>query len=306
MSEGKVARGKPIPEEKKKLVENITEKVKNSRTILIASIKGLPASQFQKIKKSLRGKAEVVVAKKSIVIRAIGRVEKGVVQNLKKQIEADIALIFSDIEAFELAGILIDNQSSAKAKVGDVAPEDINIEPGPTNLMPGPAISELGAVGLKVKVENGKLAIVQGTTIIKEGKIIDEKVANVMGKLNITPMKAGFIPVSAYDAEREIIYYEISIDKEKALEELRNAISKSLGFAINIGYSAKETVSYFIAKAGMEEKTLVNKIGLGEDSNGKTNGSGSDGEVKEDNFEVMKEEKKEEVKEEKPSEEGEK
>jgi len=256
----KKVREKPIPEEKKKLVEYIAEKIKTSKTVLIASIKGLPASQFQKIKKSLRGKAEIIVAKKSIVIRAISKIEKGVLQNLKKNIDADIAFIFSNTDAFELAGILVDNQSSAKAKVGDIAPEDITVEPGPTNLMPGPAISELGAVGLKVKVEGGKLAIVQGAVIVKEGEVINEKAVNVMGKLNITPMKVGFIPLSAYDATNETIYEKIRIDKKGALEELRTALSKSLGFAINVGYSSKETVTYFIAKAALEEKALSTKL----------------------------------------------
>jgi large subunit ribosomal protein L10 len=287
MSEENLSREKAIPEEKIRLVDDIAEKVKKSKTILIASTKGLPASQFQKIKKSLRGKAEVIVAKKSIVIRAVEKVEKGALQNLKKEIGADVALIFSEIDAFELSSLLIDSQSPAKAKVGDIAPEDIEIEAGPTELIPGPAISELGAVGLKVKVENGKLAIVQGRTIVKEGEAIDDKAANVMAKLNITPMKVGFIPVSAYDAKEEKIYTEIRIDKEGALQELRTALSKGLGFAINLGYSTKETITYFIAKAGLEEKALSSKLGESKP---------------EDKKEEVKEDKKEE--EEKPAEES--
>ncbi|MBI5804169.1 50S ribosomal protein L10 [Candidatus Pacearchaeota archaeon] len=247
-------------EEKKKLVEEISEKMKKSRTILIASTKGLPASQFQDIKKKLRGKAEVFVAKKSIVLRAIAKTERGAIQNLKNKIGADVALIISDIEAFELASLLIDNQSSAKAKVGDVSPEDIRIEPGPTDLMPGPAISELGSVGLKVAVEEGKLAIRQGATIVKQGEKINDKVAGVMGKLNILPMKVGFIPLSAYDSKSDSIFAEIKIDKKGTLNELKELIKKSLGFAINVGYNTKETITYFIVKAGMEEKALSRMI----------------------------------------------
>jgi len=250
-----------IPEYKKKQVKEIAEKIKSSNTVLIASTKGLPASQFQKIKKSLRGKAEVVVAKKSIVIRAIASVEKGALQNLKEQIGADICLMFSELDAYELAGILIESQSASKAKAGDIMPEDIDVEAGPTELMPGPAISELGAVGLKVKVENGKLAVAQNATIAKEGDVIDDKVASVMGKLNITPMKVGFIPVAAYDGKDDAVYTNIKIDKEGALETLREAIGKAFGFAVNIDYVNEQTVKFFIAKACLEEKALSAKIG---------------------------------------------
>jgi large subunit ribosomal protein L10 len=252
-----------IPQYKKDLVAKIAEKIKKSNTVLIASTKGLPASQFQKIKKSLRGKAEVVVAKKSIVVRAIASVEKGALQNLKDKVGADVCLMFSDMDTYELAGVLVDNQSASKAKAGDAMPEDIEIEAGPTELIPGPAISELGAVGLKVKVENGKLAVVTNTVIAKEGDVIDDKVASVMGKLGIEPMKVGFIPVTAYDAKDDMVYTEIKIDKEGALASLREAVEKALGFAVNVGYTVKETIGYFIAKAGAEEKALSAKVGEG-------------------------------------------
>jgi len=249
-------RVKAIPDYKKELVKLIAEKIKNSKTVLIASIKGLPASKFQIIKKKLRGKAEVFVVKKSTIMRAISEAGKGSLQNLKSLIGSDVALMFSDIDAFELAGLLVDNQTSAKAKEGDLAPEDIEVEAGQTDLMPGPAISELGAVGLKVAVEGGKLAIKNNAIIVKKGEIISSKVVGVLGKLKIMPMKVGFIPVAAYDSTAEKIYEEIKIDKKGALENLRIGISKALGFAVSVGYVCDGTISYFIAKAGLEEKAL--------------------------------------------------
>lgn len=250
-----------VPEYKKKLVNEIAEKINGSRSVLIASIKGLPASQFQQIRKSLREKADVLVTKKSLLQRAIGSVEKGALQNLKGKIDADVCVIFSHVDAFELAGILIDSQTPAKAKPGDVAPRDIDVEPGPTELMPGPAISELGKVGLKVAVEGGKLAIKNSATLVKEGEEINSDVASVLGKLDIFPMNVGLIPISAYDSEEDKFYAEIKIDKEGTLEELRNAISKALGFAVGVSHTTKETVAYFIAKAGREEKAIENLLG---------------------------------------------
>lgn len=252
----KVVREKDIPESKKKLVADLAEKMKTSPTVLIASTKGLPGSQFQQIKKNLRGTAEVKVAKKSAVIRAIDSIDKGAIKNLKKQIGADIALFFSDKDAFELSGILSESQSPTKAKAGDVAPEDIRIEPGPTDLVPGPAISELSGVGLKVAVENGKLAIKVGTTVVKEGGIINAKVASVLAKLGVEPMRVGFVPLAAYDSKSDQVYVGIKIDKEETLEELKNLIGKAMSFAINVGFTNKETICYLLGKAGMEEKAL--------------------------------------------------
>ena len=252
----KVKRDKPIPEYKLKAVEDLKKDLETSKTVLLASTSGLPGGQYHEIKKKLRGKADVKVTKKSLLFRAIDKSDKKGLQELKENIGADIALFFSDLDAFELSGILGDYQSPVRAKGGDIAPEDIEIEPGPTELMPGPVISELSSVGLKVAVEDGKIAIKQGATVVKEGEEIDENLAGVLSKLGVIPMKAGFEPLSAYDAEADKVYVGIKIDKEGALEELRTAIGKAFGFAVGKGIVNNETVKYFIAKAGLEAGSL--------------------------------------------------
>lgn len=288
----KYVRAKQIPEGKKKAVKELVEAMKKSKTVLIASMKGLPGGQFNSIKKKFRGKADLKVAKKNLIYRAIDDTGKGALQELKKNIEADFVLFFSDLDAFELSGMLSDSQSPAKAKAGDIAPFDIEIEPGPTDLLPGPAISELSGVGLKVAVKEGKLEIMQGATVTKEGQAITDKVAAVLGKLGIEPMKVGFLPVAAYDSKEDKVYVGIRIDKEGTLEELKNLIGKALGFAINVEYPTDKTIAYFIAKASAEEKALEKLAGKPAEP------------VVEEKSEENAEEKKEEVTEEPKAEEA--
>ncbi len=248
--------GGSVSEEKKRYVGLLQEMFTKNKSVLIASSKGLPSSQFQEIKKKFRGKAAFVVAKKTSVLRALSGVQKGALQNLKNYIQADNVLIFSDIDVFELSGMLVESQSPTKARIGDIAPEDIVIEPGPTDLLPGPAISELSGVGLKVAVEGGKLSIKKGATVVKRGEPIQEKVVNVLGKLNILPMKVGFIPLAAYDGLNDVVYENIKIDRKAALEELRQVIRNAFGFAVHISYTTKETISFILGKARREEMVI--------------------------------------------------
>lgn len=252
----KQTREKAIPAYKIERVAQLTKSITSHKTLLIASTRKLPSSQFHEIKKKLRGKAEINIAKKSLVIRAIDASKDSSMEGLKAHVGADVALFFSDLDPFALSGLLADNQSPAKAKAGDIAPTDITVEPGPTDLVPGPAISELSGVGLKVAVEGGKLAIKQPATIVKQGEAIKENVASVMAKLGIFPLKVGFEPLAAYDGREHKVYVGIKIDKKGTLESLREAIGKGRGFAINVKYVSKETVPYFISKAGLEEKAL--------------------------------------------------
>ena len=245
-----------VSEAKKKIVGDLAELIKTKKTILVASIKDIPASQFQEIGKKLRGKAVVKVPKKNLIFRAIDDSGKEAVVELKDKIKDSVAILFSDVDAFELAGDLVNNKSFVKAKAGQEAPEDITIEAGPTELLPGPAISELGALGIQVQIENGKITIREPKVVAKKGEIISAGAADLMAKMDIKPFSVGFVPLVAFDAEANKIYTEIKIDKEATIEELKTAFGRALPFAVEIGYSAPETISFLIGKAGQEANVL--------------------------------------------------
>ena len=69
----KTKRENPIPEYKLKTVKELEELIKKKRTILIASIKNIPGSQFQEIVKKLRGKAIVKIPKKNLIFRELDK-----------------------------------------------------------------------------------------------------------------------------------------------------------------------------------------------------------------------------------------
>jgi large subunit ribosomal protein L10 len=254
---------KQIPEIKKEIVKELEKLMKNKKTILIASIKNIPGNQFQEISKRMRGKAIVKVPKKSLMFRAIEDMNSNDFNKLKEKIDESFAILFSDLDSFELAGELLRSKTPAKAKVGQIAPEDIEIQAGPTDLVPGPAISELGAVGLKVQVEGGKLSIKENKVIVKKGDTISQKAADIMSKLDIKPFTIGFIPLCGFDVKENIFYNEINIDTEKTLSDLKYAHGKALPFAVGIGYTSEDTIKYLLMKAGAYCKK-INRILTGE------------------------------------------
>ncbi len=245
-----------IPDYKIKTVKELEDLINNKKTILIASIKNIPGSQFQEIVKKLRGKAIVKVPKKSLIFRAIEEAGNESVKKLKENIKESFAILFSELDAYELAGELLNNTSPAKAKPGQEAPEDITIEEGPTDLVPGPAISELGALGIQIQIEKGKIHIKKSKVIVKQGEKISKKAADLMAKLDIKPFKIGFIPICALDTQEGKLYSEIRIDKEGTINELKEAYSKTIPFAVAIGYPTEDTIKFLLVKALAHASTL--------------------------------------------------
>lgn len=252
-----------VPDFKKKSVSELGKLMKEKSTVLVASIKNIPGNQFQEIVKGLRSKAIVKVPKKNLIFRAIEDTKSEDLKQLEGKIDDSFALLFSDLDSFELAGELLRSKTPAKAKTGQIAPEDIEIQAGPTDLVPGPAISELGAVGLQVQVEGGKLSIKANKVIVEKGKVISQKAADVMSKLDVKPFSIGFIPLCAYDSKDKKFYAEINIDAEGTLNNLKYAFGKALPFAVEIGYISNDTVKIMIMKAGAQAKR-INRIMTGE------------------------------------------
>ena len=245
-----------VSELKVRTVKDLDKLIKTKKTILIASIKNLPASQFQEISKKLRGKAIVKVPKKNLMFKAIDDSDEAI-QGIKNQINDSVAVLFSNLDCFELARDLVSNKTSIKAKKGQEAPEDIEISAGPTELVPGPAISELGALGIKIQIKDGKIEIKEPKIIVKKGEKISQSACDIMNKLDIKPFETGFIPVAGFDLKEKKLYLNINIDLKGTLENLKTAYSKALAFAVEIGYSNNETIRFLIGKAGMHEKKLA-------------------------------------------------
>ena len=181
-------------------------------------------------------------------------------KDLVPYVDDSTAMLFSDTDAFELSGILADEKSPAKAKAGMIAPSDIEVKAGPTELIPGPDISALSAVGLIPKVEKGKIAVMKDKIIAKEGDEITEPLAAIMAKLDIIPFEVGVDPVAAYDNDTKKVYADIKIDKEAFMEGLMNDYGRAVPFSVEIGYVNDITLDFILARAAAEEGILTRTI----------------------------------------------
>ncbi len=242
--------------EKEKAVKELAKQIQEAKTLMIVDIKGLPSPQFQSIKKELREHAQIKVAKKNILKRIIKELGKESALGLEKELKENCAFAISDLDGFELARILAKEKTPVYAKAGQEAPEDIEVKAGPTNLLPGPAISELGSLGLQVAVEEGKISIKTPKIVVNKGQEISSNAASLFQKLDIKPFNIGLEPIAVYDIKKEKIYTNIKIDSEEAIKNLKACAGKALGFAQKIIYYCKDTIGYLLAKANANKNAL--------------------------------------------------
>ncbi|MFH1237586.1 MAG: 50S ribosomal protein L10 [Candidatus Aenigmatarchaeota archaeon] len=245
-----------VSERKKLAVEQLKADFKKYPVVGIVDMYKLPAKQLQEIKDSLRGKAVIKMAKKSVIKLAMEGAVSGL-EKLEEKIRNQPAILLSDVDPFELARVIDASKSSASAKPGDIALRDIVIKEGPTSLKPGPVIGELQRVKLPAGVDGDKIVIKKDAVIVKEGEHITKPVADVLMKLGIQPMEIALTLMAVYD--RGMIYGRdiLFIPREKYESDLINAYRCAFNLALTIGLPTEATLPILIGKACREAMSLA-------------------------------------------------
>ncbi|MEK6900311.1 MAG: hypothetical protein AABX05_04260 [Nanoarchaeota archaeon] len=148
------------------------------------------------------------------------------------------------------------NKSEAPAKAGQIAPRDIIVKAGPTSFAPGPIISELAAVGIKTKVNAGKLEIIQDTKVAKEGDVITPKLAETLKRLDIKPMEIGLNLVAVWEDGLLFDAKQLHIDEKEYAQNITQAASWAMNLAVEAAYTTKETTDLLLQKAFREAKAV--------------------------------------------------
>ena len=245
---------KTVRPEKLKEVEDLSSSLKSYDVIGILNLYKTPASALQKIKTYLRGKAIIKVSKKSILLRALDKAGK---QSLKEFAVGYPALILTNVNSFKMYNSLRKRKIPASAKAGDVAIRNIEVKSGPTDLMPGPAISTLTKVKIPAKVEGGKIAIMKDVVVCKTGEIISMDLASALQLLKLQPMEVGLNVVVMED--KGVLYKaeQLFVDEDKILNDIQRAIQNAFNLSMNANYPTKETIGFMISKAYLNAKQLA-------------------------------------------------
>jgi large subunit ribosomal protein L10 len=254
-----------VSERKKTAVEQLSRELKEYSVIGMLDMFKLPAKQLQEIRDSLKGKALIKMAKKNVIKLAIENAGMENLQKLEGVIKNQPALLLSNVNPFELAGVIEASRSSASAKAGDIATKEIMIKAGPTSLKPGPVIGELQRVKLPAGVEGDKIVIKNDTVIVKEGGEITKPVAEVLMKLGIEPIEISLNMLAAYD--NGTIYGSdlLFIPKERYENDLITAYKNALGLALGMDFPVPEALPLMIAKAYREAMAIAYNTGTRED-----------------------------------------
>ena len=242
-----------ILQEKAKAVEEIGSLIRKHKVIALANLQKVRAAQLQVLRKKLKADAYVRVIKNTLIRRAVTQVkDRPNLEKLEEHLADSTIFLFTDLNPFRLVLLLEKSKFNTTAKSGDVAAFDVIVPAGNTGQPPGPIISQLGAVGLKTRIESGSVWVNKDTLVAKKGGIISERLAAVLSKLGIKPVEAGLVLKAVYDDGVLLAEDQLRLDLGKTRTDVREAYKAALYLSIDSAYPMTENIRLLLQKAHHE------------------------------------------------------
>ena len=244
-------------------VDELKDIVGREGIVGVVDISGVPAKNMLDMRSSLRGMLTMTMAKKSLI--RLAWKEAGLSEeNLETLLEGAIqpcVVHTNSLNCYELFDEL-EKTRQGRAKEGEIAPEDIVVEAGPTEFGPGPIVGEFNAVGIPAKIDKGAVAIQKTVTVVNKGDPIEGELGLMLSKLGINPIEIGLILMGVIDDGQVLSSSELDLDTDGLRNDIIQATSGAFNLACNVQWFSSATMPALLSKASSEALSVALEAGV--------------------------------------------
>jgi large subunit ribosomal protein LP0 len=218
--------------------------------IVLATCDNIGSSHMQNIRKSLRGKGELLMGKNTLIRKALrlNAEEHPDWVNIVPHIKQNVGLVFTKQELGDIKDVLLASKVPAAAKAGAVAPNDVVVPAGITNLEPTKT-SFFAALDIATKITRGNVEIISDVALIKSGEKVGNSQAALLQMLGIKPFEYGLKLTQVYD--NGSIFPASLLDRtvEGLLETFAFAVSRVASVSLGVSYPTLPALPHVVSRA---------------------------------------------------------
>jgi large subunit ribosomal protein LP0 len=205
--------------------------------VLIVGADNVGSHHMQSIRKSLRGKAVLLMGKNTMVRKAIRGIAESnpKLQTLLPYIKFNVGLLFCKDDLSGIKKTVSELRVAAPAKVGAICPNDVIVPAGPTGMEPTQT-SFLQALNIPSKIVKGQVDILNDVRILQKGQKVGQSESSLLAKLNIKPFSYGLSILTVYD---EGSIYDVAVlDMSDAdiVAKFNAGVGKVAALSLGLGY----------------------------------------------------------------------
>jgi large subunit ribosomal protein L10 len=237
------------PKRKVQMYQQLQELPKKYKAVSIIQMRKVRSTQILPLRKSLKGEVEFVCVKDKVAAKALETLDVPGIKEMIGELKGQIMFIFTDMSPFKLNVLLAKNKIMMAARGGDIASMDIVVPAKNTGIAPGPMLTEFKEAGIPTKIDQGTIWIAKDSTPVLKGEPINEKLASILGKLDIKPVEAG-------------ISLEMIIDVEKIRVQFSQAHQEAVSLSIEAAYVTADNISQILSKASQSARSVSVESGF--------------------------------------------
>jgi len=235
----------PVSQEKQDYSAKLNRLLDTYGKILFCNLENVRSEQMHDVRTALRGKGEVLVGKKTMQKRIISlraesadatESDKALAKVLcdENRLSGNLGLVFTNAETSEVQKILSSFRVQAPARVGAVAPCDVIVPAGNTGMDPT-ATSFFQAVNIQTKITKGTVEITNDKKVLSVGDKVDNSIAALLQKLNISPFYYCCEVVFYWDRGLLFGVEDLSVSNAIMEEHMLTAISNLTAVSLATG-----------------------------------------------------------------------
>ena len=244
------------PKKKTQMYQQLQELPKKYKVLALVRMEKVRATQLLPLRKKLQGEVEIISVKDKVAKLALEKTGIKGIEELVSKLEGQCLFMFTNMSPFKLNVLLSKNKVLLNARGGDLASMDVIIPPKNTGIAPGPMLTDFKENGVPTKIDQGTIWIMKETIPVKKGEVISEKLATLLGKLDIKPIEAGIVLNSALEDGLFYAEEEMIIDLEKFRNDLGQAHQEAISLSIEAAYITKDNIEQILAKASQSANSV--------------------------------------------------
>lgn len=218
----------------------------------VVGVDNVGSQQLQNTRASLRGTAEVLMGKNTMMRKIIREYveenpETGYAcfENLCR---GNVGFIFTNGSFADIRKVLDANIRPAPARVGGYAPIDVIVPKGPTGCDPGQT-NFFQTLQISTKITKGQIEMTNDTHLIKAGDKVTASQAALLQKLSICPFTYGLILKSVYDNGSLFDAKVLDITDEVLAGQFLSAVSAIAKLSLVLNIPTQASVPHSVANA---------------------------------------------------------
>ena len=250
------------PKRKTQMYQQLQELPKKYKVLALIKMYKVRSTQILPLRKILKEDVEFVSIKDKVAKKALETIDIPGIKEMIGELSGQCMFMFTNMSPFKLNVLLAKNKIMMNARGGDISSMDIVVPAKNTGIAPGPMLTEFKNAGIPTKIDQGTIWIAKDSTPVLKGEVINEKLASILGKLDIKPIEAGISLFAAVEDGTKYTEQEMVIDVEKIREQFAQAHQEAVSLSIEAAYVTPENISQILGKASQSARSVSIESGF--------------------------------------------